>query len=142
MQIITPSLINGRIPDTKSSIDHIVHTLKVMQAKYDLRVLLISSLNRQNYMTPIDYDSFKESGGIEYTADVIWGLQLSILNDEIFSKEGKIKEKREKIKEAKARPRRQIDFVCLKNRPGRANFTLPFTYIPANDYFISESPAP
>ena len=26
-------------------------------------------------MTPVDFESFKESGGIEYTADVVWGLQ-------------------------------------------------------------------
>lgn len=142
LQIIAPSTINGRIPDTKTSIDHIVHTMKVMQRDLNLSVLLISSLNRQNYMTPIDFESYKESGGIEYTADVVWGLQLAILNDELFSKEGKIKEKREKIREEKARPRRRIELVCLKNRYGISSYTLPFTYIPACDYFISENPAP
>ena len=142
LQIIAPSTINGRIPDTKTSIDHIVHTMKVMQRDLNLSVLLISSLNRQNYMTPIDFESFKESGGIEYTADVVWGLQLSVLNDELFSKENRIKEKREKIREEKARPRRKIDLVCLKNRYGISSYTLPFTYIPACDYFISEKPAP
>lgn len=142
LQIIAPTLINGRVPDTKTSIDHIVHTMKVMQRDFNLPVLLISSLNRSNYMTPIDFESFKESGGIEYTADVMWGLQLSILNDDIFSKEGKIKEKREKIREAKARQRRKIDLVCLKNRYGVSSYTLPFTYIPACDYFISEKPDP
>lgn len=139
LQIIAPSLINGRIPDTKTSIDHIVHTMKVMQRDLNLSVLLISSLNRQNYMTPIDFESFKESGGIEYTADVMWGLQLAVLNDEIFSKEGKIKEKREKIKEAKARPRREIDLVCLKNRYGVSNYTLSFRYATAWDYFMPQA---
>mgnify|MGYP001032806195 CR=1 FL=1 len=142
LQIIAPSTINGRIPDTKTSIDHIVHSMKVMQRDLDLSVLLISSLNRQNYMTPVDFESFKESGGIEYTADVVWGLQLTILNDELFSKENRIKEKREKIREEKARPRRKIDLVCLKNRYGISSYTLPFTYIPACDYFISEKPDP
>ena len=140
LQIIAPSLVNGRVPDTKTRIDHIVHMMKVMQRDLNLSVLLISSLNRQNYMTPVDFESFKESGGIEYMADVVWGLQLSVLNDGLFSKEGNIKEKREKIKEAKSRPRRQIDLVCLKNRYGISSYTLPFTYIPACDYFISEKP--
>lgn len=139
LQIIAPSLINGRIPDTKTSIDHIVHTMKVMQRDLNLSVLLISSLNRQNYMTPIDFESFKESGGIEYTADVMWGLQLAVLNDDLFNKEGKIKEKREKIKEAKARPRREIDLVCLKNRYGVSNYTVSFRYATAWDYFMPQS---
>lgn len=135
LQIIAPSTINGRVLDTKTSIDRIVHTLKIMQTEFNLSVLLISSLNRQNYMTPIDFESFKESGGIEYTADVVWGLQLSVLNDELFAKEGKIKEKREKIREAKAAPVREIDLVCLKNRYGVSSYTLPFFYNPASDYF-------
>lgn len=142
LQIIAPSLINGRIPDTKTSIDHIVHTMKVMQRDLHLSVLLISSLNRQNYMTPIDFESFKESGGIEYTADVVWGLQLAVLNEELFAKEGKIKEKRERIKDAKARPRREIDLVCLKNRYGISSYTLPFRYVASSDYFFAEAPRP
>ena len=138
LQIIAPTLINKRIPDAKTSIDHIVHTMKIMQRELNLSVLLISSLNRQNYMTPIDFESFKESGGIEYTADVMWGLQLSVLNDEIFSRDGKIKEKREKIKEAKAKLTREIDFVCLKNRYGISSYTIPFWYMPANDLFVPD----
>ena len=82
LQIVAPTLVNGRIPDSKTAIDHIVHTLKAKQSQDGLTVLAISSLNRQNYLTPVDFESFKESGGIEYGADVIWGLQLSILNDE------------------------------------------------------------
>lgn len=145
LQIIAPSTINGRIPDTKTNIDHIVHTMKVMQRDLNLSVLLISSLNRQNYMTPIDFESFKESGGIEYTADVVWGLQLAVMNDEIFSKETKIKEKREMIREAKAKPIRSIDLVCLKNRYGVSSYTTQFKYYAASDYFEPDEislPAP
>ena len=145
LQIIAPSLINGRIPDTKTSIDHIVHSLKVLQRDYDLSVLAISSLNRQNYLTPIDFESFKESGGIEYTADVIWGLQLSLLNDKAFyhhydntgkqKGETSLKEKREMVMQAKASSPRNIDLVCLKNRYGISSYTLNFEYFPASDYF-------
>ena len=59
---------------TKDAVDTHVRALKKLQKEHDLIVILISSLNRQNYLTPIDYESFKESGGIEYTAGVIWGL--------------------------------------------------------------------
>lgn len=145
LQIIAPSLINGRIPDTKTSIDHIVHTLKAMQSSMGITVLAISSLNRMNYLTPVDFESFKESGGIEYTADVIWGLQLSVLNDDTFyyrydnsgnrKGETSLKEKREKIQQEKASTPRHIDLVCLKNRYGVSSYTVPFEYYPASDYF-------
>ena len=85
---------------------------------------------------PIDYESFKESGGIEYTADVIWGLQLNVINEEIFSKEGKLKYKREKIKQAKRAIPRDIEFVCLKNRYGDSNYTCRFKYYAQFDYFV------
>lgn len=145
LQIIAPSLVNGRIPDTKTSIDHIVHSLKVLQRDYDLAIIAISSLNRQNYLTPIDFESFKESGGIEYTADVIWGLQLSLLSQKDFyhnydntgkqKGETSLKQKREMVMQAKASSPRAIDLVCLKNRYGVSSYTVDFEYFPASDYF-------
>lgn len=144
LQIVAPTLINGRIPDTKARIDHIVHMLKAKQSRDGLTVLAISSLNRQNYLTPIDFESFKETGEIEFGADVIWGLQLSILNDEDFyfsvdknnkRRETSLKEKREMVKNAKAASPRRIDLVCLKNRYGISSYEIPFAYYPANDYF-------
>lgn len=139
MQIITPSTVNGRPMDTKASIDHIVHELKAFQSRYNLVVIAICSLNRQNYLTQIDFESFKESGGIEYTADVVWGLQLQVMHDEIFDKDKKINEKRQKIKEAKAELPRRIELCCLKNRYGRANFTCGFNYWPQYDTFYADT---
>lgn len=121
---------------TKDAVDTHVRALKKLQKEHDLIVILISSLNRQNYLTPIDYESFKESGGIEYTADVIWGLQLSIINDDIFDKDTKLKQKREKVKTAKRAIPRDIEFVCLKNRYGESNYTCNFKYYAQFDYFI------
>ena len=144
LQIIAPTPINGRIPDTKTSIDYIVHTLKAMQADLDLTVIAISSLNRQNYLTPIAYESFKESGGLEYTTDVLWGLELSIMQHKRFyndiddqgnvGRETSLKKKREYIRRAKASTPREIDLVCLKNRYGRSSYRVQFLYYPAHDY--------
>lgn len=145
LQIVTPTKVNGRDPDSKTSIDHIVHSLKVLQQQYDLTVLAISSLNRQNYLTPIDFESFKESGGIEYTADVIWGLQLAIMNQKEFyvkidQNTGKhlgprsLKEQRDMINRAKRQSPRDIDLVCLKNRYGISSYNVYLSYYPAHDY--------
>ncbi len=149
LQIIAPSMMGGRVPDTKTSIDHIVHSLKTLQSNHDLTVLVLSSLNRMNYMTSVDFESFKESGGIEYTADVVWGLQLALLDDDGFywvtqntgrRTERSMKEKRSMIVEAKSATPRRIQLVCLKNRYGSASYTAEFEYYPAGDTFLSFVP--
>ena len=121
--------------DTKQIVDYNVTQLKRLSRSLELPIFVISSVNRSNYLTPIDFEAFKESGGIEYTADVVWGLQLSAIHDPIFDKESKIKEKREKIATAKERMPRDIELVCLKNRCGRSRYAAQFTYYPQYDYF-------
>ncbi len=132
LQIIPPT--DPRQSD-KEKVDNIVRGLKKLQSENDLVVFVISSINRTNYLTPIDFESFKESGGIEYTADVVWGLQLQILNDDLFNKPNKIKEKREKVRIAKKAIPRDIELVCLKNRYGVSSYSCGFKYDPRFDLF-------
>lgn len=132
LQIIPP--VDPRQSD-KEKVDSIVRGLKKLQSENDLVVFVISSINRANYLTPIDFESFKESGGIEYTADVVWGLQLQILNDDLFNSEKKIKEKREKVRQAKKAIPREIELVCLKNRYGVSSYSCGFKYDPRFDLF-------
>ena len=119
----------------KELVDKSVTELKRMSRELNLPVIVISSVNRANYLTPVDFESLKESGGIEYTADVIYGLQLQCLNDDLFQQANKLTEKRKKVKEAKAASPRKIELVCLKNRYGIANFSCYFKYTPAYDLF-------
>lgn len=136
LQIIAPNAVFDRGSDTKTRIDRIVTVLKKFQMKHGLAILVISSLNRQNYSTPVDFESFKESGGIEYTADVVWGLQLSILHEDAYIKEKNVIRQREMIAEAKSGKQfRDVDLVCLKNRYGIIGNTVQFMYYPANDFF-------
>ncbi|WP_100404248.1 DnaB-like helicase C-terminal domain-containing protein [Bacillus solitudinis] len=130
---IMPS-INERMSD-KQRIDANVTELKRMSRDFSLSVFVISSLNRGNYLSPIDFESFKESGGIEYTADVVWGLQLEAINDPVFYKEKSVIEKREKIKTAKNAEPREIELVCLKNRNGTPSFSCGFFYHAKYDFF-------
>lgn len=121
---------------TKEMVDSTVTELKRISRENDLTVFIISSVNRSNYLTPIDFESLKESGGIEYTCDCIWGLQLQCLNDGIFDKANNVKERREKIKAAKAETPRKIELVSLKNRYGVATYSCYFDYYPQNDLFV------
>lgn len=122
--------------DERRKVDHIVRGLKKLSADNDLLVMVISSLNRSNYLAPLDFESFKESGGIEYTADVVWGLQLSAIHSDLFNKDNKIKEKREAIQRAKAAIPRSVELVCLKNRYGTAGYRCSFDYDPRYDLFV------
>ena len=135
LQILQPADDTDKRQSMKETVDNTVTELKRISRELDLTVFVVSSVNRSNYLTPIDFESLKESGGIEYTADVVWGLQLQCLNDPIFDKANNIKERRAKIKEAKAANPRKIELVCLKNRYGVANFSCFFDYYPANDLF-------
>ena len=140
LQVLQPELdpYTGRkITDTKSVIDQNITQLKRLSRTLETPVFVISSVNRGNYLTPMDFEAFKESGGIEYTADVVWGLQLSAIHDDLFNGDpkSKIKEKREKIARAKEAIPREIELVCLKNRYGKSRYTAQFKYYPQYDYF-------
>lgn len=125
---------------TKDLVDFHVRVLKTIQSDYQLTMIVISSLNRQNYMTAIDFESFKESGGIEYTADVLWGLQLQCIHEDLFSKPNKTNEKRKRIMEAKCEYPRKVELICLKNRFGVSSYACHFDYYPNFDWFEAELP--
>ena len=126
----------------KDEIDLAVTELKRLSRELNLTIIVISSINRANYLTPFAFESLKESGGIEYTCDVVWGLQLACLDEELFDGDKNIKAKRKRIDEAKAAEPRQIKFVCLKNRYGISNYECYFDYYPSNDLFIpAKAPA-
>lgn len=141
LQILQPTETDmGRRQNTKEAVDSAVTELKRLSRELDITIFVISSINRANYLTPIDFESLKESGGIEYTADVIWGLQLQCLHDPVFDNDKKIKEKRRIVKEAKGAILRKIELVCLKNRYGIPSYSCFFDYSPAVDLFEAGIP--
>ena len=136
LQILQPSKDVESRGSKKDEIDLAVTELKRISRELDLTIIVISSVNRANYMTEFSFESLKESGGIEYTADVIWGLQLQCLDENLFAEDKQIKEKRKRIAEAKAEDPRKIKFVCVKNRYGVSNYSCAFDYYPQFDLFV------
>ena len=66
---------------TKLGVDDSVRKLKNFhQRDTNSTFIVISSFNRTNYTQGVSFESFKKSGNIEYTADVVWALQLYVLN--------------------------------------------------------------
>ena len=134
LQILQGEQENGKAT-LRETVDRTVTELKRLTRELDIPVIVISSVNRSNYLTPIDFESLKESGGIEYTCDVVWGLQLQCLSESLFEKDKETAKKRERVKQAKAENPRKIELSCLKNRYGVATFSCYFNYYPANDLF-------
>ena len=116
---------------TKLGVDDSVRKLKKFQRDTNTTFIVISSFNRDNYTKPVSFESFKESGNIEYTADVVWALQLYVLNS---INPSNIADSRKKIDEAKKKQPRQIQLKCLKNRQG-TNYDCFFNYFSAHDCF-------
>lgn len=69
-------------------------------------------------------EAFKESGAIEYSSDVLLGLQLKGAGEKNFD-----------AAEAKEKKPRELELVVLKNRQGPAGKKIPFNYYPMFNYF-------
>ena len=148
LQIIYPTDVNGRVDtDQRFNIDHIVKALKQYQKDRGIVLIAICSLNRANYMSPVDMESFKESGCIEYTADVVWGLNLALIFDKDFEtktvgksmKDTTKTDKQLMVMKAKEAPIRDIVLKAVKNRYGKASYTVYFEYEAAYDNFTKGS---
>lgn len=117
--------------DTRALMDDALFKLKDFANETNSLILGISTFNRTNYNLPPSFENFKESGGIEYTADVVFAMQLDITNKLSGENVGDI---RNKIEGAKLAQPREISFKCLKNRYGN-NFNCFFHYFSAHDFF-------
>ena len=117
--------------DRRAAIDDALFKLKDFSKETKTTFFVISTFNRVNYNVPVSFECFKESGGIEYTADVVWAMQLNIATKLSGEKEGVI---RQKIEDAKKIQPREINISCLKNRRGN-NYNCYFQYYSAHDYF-------
>lgn len=120
----------------KQVVDENVKQLKRLAVNYNIPVFTISSFNRESYNLPVSMSSFKESGAIEYSSDVLIGLEpVYIITDPMFNQRSS-KEQANLIKEAKQRERdhfietgkRRLALKILKNRNGKANQEIEFEY--------------
>ncbi len=123
----------------KQATDNAVSDLKELTRAYNTIVFAISSFNRENYNNPVSMASFKESGAIEYSSDLLFGLQYKgqdrktgEKDAEYYKRLNELREKNNILKKNK-RPV-EIELKCLKNRNGY-NFTQDFDFIHAYNTF-------
>lgn len=133
LQIIAPADIKS---SDKQNTDTAVFELKELSRNLGIPVIAISSFNRDNYKEPVSMVSFKESGAIEYSSDVLLGLQYQGMDyqkgetatarntriNTLLEMNNELKKTKEPV---------SIQLKCLKNRNGNlfsANFTLIHAY--------------
>ena len=76
-------------------------------------------------------EAFKESGAVEYSSDVLIGLQLKGAGKKVGN---------EKFNptEAKRKNPREVELVVLKNRDGAVGDKVSFEYYSMFNYFVDK----
>ena len=120
LQILAP--YSERMSD-KQNTDKAVMELKRISRDFKLPMIGISSFNRANYNSQVSMEAFKESGAIEYSSDVLIGMQLKGAGETNFN-----------VNEAKDKCVREIELKILKNRNGSIG-DITFYYHPYFNYF-------
>lgn len=140
LQIIAPA--DMRATD-KQNTDKAVLELKRLSRDYGIPVIGISSFNRDNYTAPVNLASFKESGAIEYSSDVLIGLQYEGMDYQ----EGEAEKAREKrirelmkqiIADGKSGQPQKIQVKILKNRNGSKGDAY-LDFYPMFNYFTDKT---
>ncbi len=124
LQVLAP--YNDRMSD-KQNTDKAVLELRRIARDFKCPVVCISSFNRASYGAGssgrVSMSDFKESGAIEYSADVLIGLEFAGAGDDYNEKAEKAKDPRE------------IRLVILKNRNYKAWTSTTFKYFQKFNYF-------
>lgn len=140
-----------RNSDQRSQVDYNVKRLKSLQRDLGLLIIMISNFNRASYDDPVRYESFKESGLIEFTCDYVWGLQLKIVSSQLFQQQqgkngqptattaNKAQKSQMTFRAAQEFPKK-IQFVSLKSRNGVQQYITEFNYFNRYDAFVEIDP--
>lgn len=136
LQIITPA--DARSTD-KQNCDKAVLELKRLSRDYSIPIIGISSFNRDNYTAPVNLASFKESGAIEYSSDVLIGLQYEGMDYQEGEADGARQKRirdlmRKSEQQGRSGQAQKIQVKILKNRNGSKGYAL-LDFYPMFNYF-------
>ena len=109
----------------KQNTDKSVMELKRISRDFKTPVIGISSFNRASYKEAVTMEAFKESGAIEYSSDILIGLQLKGAGKKDFE-----------ANEAKSKDPREIELIILKNRNGKTGEKIEYKYYAPFNLFI------
>lgn len=142
LQILAP--FDVRMTD-KQNTDKAVLELKRLSRDFQIPVIAISSFNRENYSAPVSMASFKESGAVEYSSDVLIGLQYHgwdyIKGEKDSDRKYRLDKLRDEIeKSVKNGAPIEIQVKILKHRNGRRTERggLKFEFFSRFNYFRAQ----
>lgn len=115
----------------KQTIDNIMLTLRQLK-NMGVACFVISSLSRASYDAPITLSSFKESGSIEFSADLALALDYEAMYTTQPNTKGKVEID---LNQERRNPVRKVVLTLLKNRLGEAGKQIRFDFIPAGNLF-------
>ena len=118
-----PTEKDAKFKSDKEKNDDKVRQFTQLAHEDEFTVILISSLNRGSYSGDMQISAFKETGEIEYSADLLLGLQFQSYGKRMNS-----------LKELAKDPR-EVKISVLKNRYGKSGCMVPFAYYAAHDCF-------
>lgn len=138
LQILAP--YDMRATD-KQNTDKAVLELKRISRDYKLPVIGVSSFNRDNYTAPVNMAAFKESGAIEYSSDVLIGLQYQGMDYQEGEADGARQKRIRKLNKDNEKAARkgegvEIQLQILKNRNGSKGTSDPLTFYSMFNAFI------
>ena len=114
LQILKP--IDIRMTD-KQAVDRTIVTLARLAKKYDTTIIGISSFNRESYWQKVSMSAYKDTGNLEYSAEVLFAIAPANIQEASSEKEkGENKDIIENCKEAKDK---KLQLHVLKNKSGK-----------------------
>ncbi|MCL1913601.1 MAG: DnaB helicase C-terminal domain-containing protein [Eubacteriaceae bacterium] len=126
LQIIMPP--GGRSMSDKQATDRNVFALKRLSRELGIALIAVSSFNRMGYNAKASMEAFKESGAVEYSSDVLLGLQLREVGKSDCDAD---LEKRKNPKE--------VEVVVMKSRNRPTGRLVAFDYYPTYSYFAESA---
>lgn len=143
LQILAPKKGWENASD-KRIIDNAITELKRLSRDSNIPVVIISSFNRGSYdQAETEQTAFKESGGIEYGADVLIALQAYVnygvaeLIEDGNTSESKAKKiVANTIKRVEKAPIKEEELKILKNRQGVRGGKIRYTYYAVYNNFV------
>jgi replicative DNA helicase len=126
-------ILRGEDADRKNRLDASVLALKSLASSLHVPVITCSSVNRVSYGSRVSAAAYKESGEIEYTADVLLGWNWRGVTDAANKQDAEAERKK-----CAENGYRRMELEILKFRNGQRDCSIDLTYYPAYHCFFCE----
>ena len=119
LQLLAPAKGHER-EDEKSLLKRNMVALRQLAGELDTPVIVLAALSREGGMKAMGIDSFRDSSNIEFSADVLLGIQLRNFRKRLDASDDKKRKflASRLVAEEKQKRIRELEIVIMKNRGG------------------------